>query len=155
MELLAYDEFSALRLRQFIPPGAKTGWYSCDRKLWRCAEHETFASYTVFCFADEAHTSVSGIVSALEDDWPLDAANALLSALHLPLDMTATVEELVAKLGKPEYQATKPTAQGLLFFRFVVGSRWPYLLGLHVRPSGGLARIFIGRKDMLVPGEEE
>jgi hypothetical protein len=155
MEVLPYDEFSALRLRQFLPPDAKTGWYSCDRKMWLCARHETFGRYTAFCFADEQHTMVSGIVSALETDLGADASNAMLRALHLPFDLQASADDVSAKLPKPQYVSEKPTYEGLLFFRFTVGLRWPYLLGLHLRPTGGVAKIFIGRQDMLVPDEDE
>lgn len=155
MELLPYDEFSALRLRQFLPPDAETGWYDCDRKMWRCADHETFGDYTVFCFADADHTTVSGIVSAMETDLGADASNALLRALRLPFELQATVDEILTKLPKPEYVSPEPTYEGLLFFRFTVGSRWSYRLGLHVRPTGGVTKIFIGRGDMLVPDEDE
>jgi hypothetical protein len=156
VELLPYDEFSALRLGQFLPDGAATGWYSCDRQVWRCARHQTFGTSTAFCFADEAGSTLSGIVANMKaGELPLDAADAILRAIGLPLDTSATADEVLAKLGKPNYASGAPNYEGLLFFRFVVGARWPYLLGLHVRPSGGLARFLIGRSDMLVPDPDE
>jgi hypothetical protein len=156
MELISYEEFSALRIGQFLPPGTKTGWYSCDRQLWRCAEHETFGTSTAFCFADEMHSTLSGIVANMgAGELPLDIADAMLGAVRLPLDTRATADEVLAKLGKPDYASGAPDYQGLLFFRFVIGVRWPYLVGLHVRPTGGLGRFFVGRKDMLVPDPDE
>jgi hypothetical protein len=156
MELLPYEEFSALRIGQFLPPGAKTGWYSCDRQLWRCEAHETFGTSTAFCFADEERSTLSGIVADMKaGDLPLDTADAILRALKLQLDTSATVDEVLAKLPKPDFASEKPNFEGLLFFRFVVGARWPYLLGLHVRPNGGLGRFFIGRGDMLVPDPDD
>ena len=165
MELLPYEEFSALRLKQFLPPDAEIGDFQCDRQVWQCEYHDDFGELTRFCFADNPPTTLSGIDTELgEGALPFEVGDAILRALRLPVDTRATRDELLAKFGKPDYcwrdDPTLPRAarngKDTDFLRFDVGAEWPYKVAFTVRLSGGgLTRFWIARKDMLVDEEND
>jgi hypothetical protein len=160
MELLPYEQFSALRLAQFLPPDAQVDNYECDRQAWRCEYHDAFGEATIFCFADSPPTTLSGIDTELgEGGLPLEIGDAILRALRLPVDTRATRDQLLATFGKPDYclrdDPTLPRASRDRadddFLRFDVGSQWTYKVGFTVRlDGGGLTRFWIARKDLWV-----
>jgi len=156
MELLPYEEFSALRLQQFLPPDAEINDYECDRQTWKCEYHEIFDESTLFCFADNPPTTLSGIGTDLgEGGLPFEIGEAILRTVRLPVNTRATRDELIAKFGKPEYcwldDGPEATREGLDFLRFDVSGRWPYKVAFTVRlEAGGLTRFFIARKDFWV-----
>jgi hypothetical protein len=162
MELLPYEEFSALRLAQFLPPDAEINDYQCDRQVWQCEYHDTFGESTMFCFADNPPTTLSGIRTGLGDDGlPLEAGDAMLRALRMPVDTRVTRGELLATFGKPDYawsdDATIPPKgrdKAHDFLRFDVGSQWPYKVAFTVRlDGGGLRDFWIARMDFWVADE--
>jgi len=163
MELLPYEEFSALRLKQFLPPDAEIGDFQCDRQVWQCEYHDDFGELTRFCFADNPPTTLSGIDTELgEGALPVEVGDAILRALRLPVDTRATRDELIAKFSKLEYCSSddetippKGRDKEHDFLRFVVGSEWPYRVAFTVRlDGGGLTRFWIARMDFWVDGEE-
>ena len=163
MELLSYEEFSSLRLKQFLPPDAEIDDYQCDRQVWQCEYHDAFGESTIFCFADNPPTTLSGIDTGLgEAGLPLEVGDAVLRTLRLPVDTHATRDELIAKFGKPNYCSSEDETIPLRgrdkehdFLRFVVGSKWPYRVAFTVRlDGGGLTRFWIARKDFWVDEDE-
>ena len=162
MELLPYEEFSSLRLKQFLPPDAEIDdddW--CTPPIWRCKGHDICPQTAIFCFADDdPRTTVSGIgLFKLGDDGlSFEAADAILRALRLPVTTRATREELIAHFGMPEY-CWQDSGQGADtewhrahdFLRFVIGSTWVYRAAFTVRLDGsGLATLWICRNDFWI-----
>jgi hypothetical protein len=154
MDLLPYEQFSALRIQQFLPPDAEIGAYECDRQAWRCEYHATFGDTTLFCFADKPPTVLSAIYTDVGGSGlPVAAADAILRALQLPVDTTVTPEQLLEQFGAANY-AVEDEGDGLRFLRFLVGSRWPYYIGFSVRSAGGLIRFWIARKDFFLDEDQ-
>lgn len=163
MELLPYEEFSSLRLKQFLPPDADIDdddW--CSPPIWRCKGHDVCPQTAIFCFADDdPRTTVSGIgVFKLGDGGvSFEAGDAILRALRSPVSTRATREELIAHFGEPEYcWRDDPTLPGANlvrsdtdFLRFVIGSTWVYRAGFTVRLDGsGLTTFWICRNDFWI-----
>jgi hypothetical protein len=161
MELLPYEQFSALRLEQFLPPGAEVDDYQCDRQIWQCEYHDAYGESTIFCFADNPPRTLSGIDTGIgEGGLPVEAGDAILRALRMPVDTRVTRDELLARFGRPDYcwldDATIPRSDPQRdFLRFDVGSQWPYKVAFTVRLDGsGLTRFWIARKDFWVEEDD-
>ena len=88
MELLPYEQFSAFRLEQFLPPDAEIVNGECDRQVWRCQCHSFFARATIFCFGDIPPATLSGIDTELGEGalptWALAAPAAVVAVVAPP-----------------------------------------------------------------------
>ena len=150
MELLPYNEFASLRMKEFWPPSAQIDWFTsyttllgyanCDGEVYR---------YAYFIRDTQAPDDLGGI--ALEslgpDSCPEGAAERLLARLHLPLSAGMSLDEVLARLGEPvERSVTEPDMATHL--EFVVGRDWPYHVFCSVWPGRGLQYIAVLRKDL-------
>src|SRR5690348_7726248 len=133
MELISYDNFSRLRIEQFVPAGAEVReWSDGDdcQSICRVGNMFVFGPHTYFGYADSPPTILTVIDATIgEEELPAAAGDALLRTLGVPISTRGTIEELLSTFGKPDYAWPKPNAQGRQFFRFKVGERWPYVVG--------------------------
>ena len=150
MELLPYNEFASLRMKEFWPPSAQIDWFTSytTRLGYANCDGEVYG-YAYFIRGTQAPDDLGGI--ALEsldaESCPEGAADRLLARLHLPLAAGMSLEDVLARLGEPvERTVIEPNMETHL--EFVVGRDWPYHVFCIVWPDRGLQYIAVVRKDL-------
>jgi hypothetical protein len=132
MELPAYDELGALRLRDFLRRGVRdlTDWEYAGKR-W-VGEAAGFTEVLRLERDPEVVRSVALDLVKL----PSRVQARLLEALGLPLRRGATLAQLRAVLGKPRSEHSFVPDRTTYEFR--VGTRWRYRISCTVLRKGGL-----------------
>jgi hypothetical protein len=145
MELIPYDQFAALRLRNFVPNPAtvseETGWEWMG-SLW-INEGIGFTSFS-------RHVTTPNETGGLEINFPElppDAVQRLLSTIGLPLSPGMIDEEVIAALGKPT--KTDHFVSDRQTHNFTIGSAQPYRVSCTVHEKNGLIFVTVVRPDLV------
>ena len=128
MDLISYEEFSQLRLRQFFGPDVSIHEEESGVQtvcgLGGCEE----VGFTNFSWPQNEPHRVAGIDLMFgEGDCPPEIAKAILARVGLPLVPDMPKDEVLKLMGTPELTNDYPT--GVVFFRFLCGRAWPYYVG--------------------------
>jgi hypothetical protein len=151
MEILPYNDFSSLHIRQFFPDSAgiredADGLEQSVLGFNRCRHYFAFG-FTFFCYLKSPPRKLAAIdVDLREGELPPTVAASLLHVLQLPVRNGMTATELHSLFGGHDY-ASETEANPVRFYRFVCGSRCPYVLGFHVHAIDGLNGFWIVRQD--------
>jgi len=151
MELITFEEFSKLRIREFFPEG--TRMFLHEEGFTECAigpaATEGFA-FTYFAWrADEPRMTTE--VALDFSECPSDIGQRILNAIKLPLQPGMPLAEAQSLLGNPDYSDLSAEGQGVV--RFVCGEKHPYFVTCSFTKAEGLTGVVIFRKDYWHPPE--
>ena len=145
MELISFEQFGKLRLKQFAPPEAEvfeSGGYEWMGGFW-INEGIGFTSMS-------RHEDTPEETGGLEVDFselPESAVPAIFDATQLPLRRGMSFEEVRSVLGEPEkthvFVADRKT------YEFTVGSQQRYYVSATLDDADGLIYVEVIRKDVL------
>ena len=147
-QLLSYQEFSDLRLSQFLPDDELqrevvplTNWAFMGG-TWK--GHAI--GFTEFLCLE---TPPSGLGSIAIDaqGLPKQVVSAILAKLRLPISLGMSAETLESIVGEPSRKHSFVSDR--VSYEYTIGSSEPYRLGLTILREGGLAYIVVTRKDIL------
>jgi hypothetical protein len=149
MELIPYNQFAKLRLKQFV--GSDVEVTEGDGWEWMGGHwiNEGISSFTSFSRLKDTPEETGGLEIDL-DELPASSARAILGAIQLPLRSGMKLEEVYAVLGEP----TKKDAFGKHVHdrqtdEFEVGSKEAYYVSSTVHNDSGLIYLTVIRKDVL------
>ena len=146
MELLSYEQFGKLRIRDFFPKNVE--FFLDEVGSTECAIgpacSEGFA-FTYFAWIGEGKM-ISEIALDFREECPKEIGQNILDTVKLPLQPNISLPLIKRKLGQPEFADLSSNDEG--FARFICGKKWPYYVGCHVRKQEGLIAIVIFRKDL-------
>ncbi len=145
MELISYEQFAKLRLRDFVPDGAAIGETSDWEWMGSCWHNEGIG-FTSF----SRHASTPDDTGGLEISFPELSANCnhrLLCAIGLPLRPGMSTAEVLSVLGTPT--GTHQFVPDRRTYEFTVGSAQPYVVGCTVVDTEGLIHVTVVRPDLL------
>ena len=145
MELIPYEQFSRLRMKQFAPAHIEVS--EGDGFEWMGG----FWIYEGIGFTGVArHEDTPDEAGGLAVDFrelPKSATSAIFDAIHLSLRQGMTLEEVRSALGEPEH--TDVFVADRKSYDFTVGSRNPYHVSATVHETDGLIYVAVIRKDVL------
>jgi hypothetical protein len=145
MELISYEQFVTLRLRDFVPDPAAVGetadWEWMDSHWLN--EGIGFTSFS-------RHVSTPDETGGLEisfPELPAEAIQRLLTRLGLPLHPGMSDDEVLSAMGEPTI--THEFVPDSRTYDFTVGSSEPYLVGCTVQDTDGLIHVSVVRPDLI------
>lgn len=145
MELIPYEQFGRLRLKQFVPVGTEV--LEADGYEWMGGFwiNEGIGFTSMSRHEDTPHET--GGLEVAFSELPESAASAIFNAIHLPLHRGMSLKEIQSVLGEPEethvFVADRKT------YDFTVGSRQRYHVSTTVHDEDGLIDVVVIRKDVL------
>ena len=144
MELISYEDFSRLRMKQFAPAGIEV--FEGDGYEWMGGFwiHEGIGFTGVARHEDTPHEAGGLAVDFRE--LPESSTLAIFDALHLARP-GVTLEEIRSVLGEPE--RTNVFVADRKSYDFTVGTRYPYHVSATVHDTDGLIYVAVIRKDVL------
>jgi hypothetical protein len=146
-ELLPYEEFGDLRMRDFWPSSAEifqeTGVECCIgygngegvgfcHFLWPSRQPGRVAEIRLEAFGP--------------DDCPEYVAEDLFRVLHLPIRPGMAQVDVRAALGRPLYESNP--VDDVMVDHFRCGNRWPFRVICTFRTADGLVSVLIVRADL-------
>jgi hypothetical protein len=152
MELISFQDFGELRIRDFFPEGSQlfldeTGSTTCAIGY---AATEGLA-FTYFAWRANEPRKTAEIALDFREECPHEVGRRILDAIRLPLSPGISLGEAQRVLGQPEY--TDLTAEGQGVVRFVCGESCLYFVACVFVKDEGLTGINVFRKDYLQPPE--
>lgn len=145
MELIPYEDFARLRMKQLAPGkevSESDGWEWMGG-FWI---NEGIHGFTSLSRHEDTPDETGGLEVHFSD-LSRGEVLAMLAAIHLPLRPGMTLPEVVAVLGQPEeihvFVSERKT------YDFTVGSRCPYYVSATVHDTTGLIYVAVLRKDVL------
>lgn len=145
MELISYEQFAKLRLRDFVPDpaavGETTDWEWMD-SFW-LNEGIGFTSFS-------RHVTTPHDTGGLEisfPELPPDASQHLLSSIGLPLHPGMSNDDVLSTFGEP--MTTHQFVPDRRSYDFAVGSTQPYLVSCTVQDTDGLIYLSVVRPDLI------
>jgi len=152
MELISYQDFSKLKIRDFFPVG--TQLFLDETGSTECAIGPAATeglTFTYFAWrSDEPHATAE-IALDFREECPPVVGMKILEAIKLPIAPGMSLTDLERVLGNPEFSNLSGEGQG--FVRFLCGNEWPYFVGCDVIPGQGVIGVIIFRKDYWQPPE--
>jgi len=145
MELIPYEDFSRLRMKQFAPAGIEVSegdGYEWMGGFWI---HEGIG-FTGVARHEDTPDEAGGLAVDFRE-LPESATLAIFDAIHLPLRPGMTLEEVCSVLGEPEH--THVFVADRKSYDFTVGSHFPYHVSATVHDTHGLIYVVVIRKDVL------
>ena len=146
MELITYNEFAKLRMKQLVPADTEViethGWEWMGG-FWI---NEGFR----FCTSLSRHVDTPDEAGGLEIDFrdlPQSLVLGICDKIHLPLRPGMNLEEVLSILGQPEQTYTFVADRKT--YDFTVGSQYPYHVSATVHETDGLIYVTVIRKDVL------
>ena len=145
MELISYEQFGKLRLKQFAPPEAEV--FESDGYEWMGGFWiNEGTGFTSMSRHEDTPEETGGLeVDLLE--FPESAVSAIFEAIQLPLRRGMSFEEVRSVLGEPEkthvFVADRKT------YEFTVGSQQRYYVSATLDDADGLIYVEVIRKDVL------
>jgi hypothetical protein len=148
MELIPYNEFARLRMKQFAPAGTEV--YETDSCSWEWMGglwlNEGICGFTSLSRHEDCPDETGGLEVGFRDLSP-SGVLAIFDAIHLPLRPGMTLEEVKSILGEPEQ--THVFVADRKSHDFTVGSQYPYHVSATIQASDGLVHVTVIRKDVL------
>lgn len=145
MELISYNEFSRLRLRDFcrdkIAESDTPDWEWMGGQ-WYCDS----VGFTWFGCLHDTPKETGGLEVDL-GDLPERVWLRILDSLHLPLRAGMTFDMIASILGQPFEIGT--FVENRKTYEFRVGSAYPYIVSCTVLDDGGLVFVSVIRQDVL------
>lgn len=146
MELISYEEFSRLNLNAFFMPTEIRNIGPSVECALGFGGGQSYGSTALFWPDD-----FPGLVGELQLDMrigecPLPIASKILLAIQLPLLPGDSQEKILIALGQPEYRENEFGDE--IFYRFIVGKQYPYVVGCHFSKSDELNGLMVVRRDM-------
>lgn len=147
MELISYDEFRGLRLRQFCAPKTKVERLGSDGEyMGRTWSGEGIRGVD-FLWPGKAGPNLACILLALQPRFcPAEVEQAILAALYLPLKRGMTSAQVRRVLGAP---ALRHAGSDWETVKFRCGRKWRYLIMADFGTDSGLRNLDIARMDAL------
>jgi hypothetical protein len=145
MELISYEEFGRLRMKQFVPRDAEV--IEADACEWMGG---FWINEGIGLTSMSRHEDTPSETGGLEVDFselPESAVAAIFDAIHLPLRPGMTLEEVRSVLGAPEQ--THVFVADRKSYDFTVGSQYMYHVSATVHDANGLIDVVVIRKDVL------
>ncbi len=140
---MSYEEFGKLRFLDFFPQTDM--YFNDDVGGTTCSiGYGAVDGYGFTGFVSPASQigQTSEISVSFSKDCPELEGNAFLRYLGLELRKGMSFAQIVSLLGTP------PDPENPNSPRYVIGTEWPYYLGLVIDDSKGLEKIWICRKDL-------
>lgn len=154
MELIPYNQFAKLRLKQFVD--GRTQVNEMDGVEWLGGYGISEGIRGSDFFRWEKTPNETGAIAVYCADIPENVERKILDAINLPLRSGMKLEEIYSVLGKPtETDVFKGHLGDRQSDEFVVGSEQPYRLSVTVHTTDGLIYIAIVRGDILSNIEAE
>lgn len=128
MDLISYEQFAQLRLRDFFGPDisihVEESGVQTVCGLGGCEE----VGFTSFAWPQTEPHSVGGIDLMFTDgECTPEIAKAILRRVGLPLNPGMRKDEVANVLGTGHLVNEYPS--GVVFIRFLCGEKWPYYVG--------------------------
>jgi len=145
MELISYEDFSRLRMKQFAPADMEVSegdGYEWMGGFWI---HEG-VGFTGVARHEDTPDEAGGLEVDIRE-LPESATLAIFAAIHLPLRPRMTLDEVRSIVGEPE--RTNVFVADRKSYNFTVGSRYPYHVSATVHDTDGLIYVVVIRKDVL------
>lgn len=146
MELISFQEFGKLRIRDFFPEGSQL--FLDESASTECAigrsATEGFA-FTYFAWRPNEPRMTAEVALDFREECPPEIGIKILEAIKLPLKPGMPLREVQQLLGQPEF--SNLSAEGEGFVRFVCGETWPYYVGCNVTNRSGVTGVIVFRKD--------
>jgi hypothetical protein len=145
MNLISYEQFAKLRLRDFVPAGVPiedtSGW-EWEGSIW----HNEGIGFTSF----SRHISTPDETGGLEisfPELPSECIQRLFMAVGLPLRPGMSTADVQSVLGKPsktyQFVPDRRTCE------FIVGSAHSYIVGCTIDDLEGLIYVTVVRPDLV------
>jgi hypothetical protein len=151
MELISYEEFAKLRLKQFLDADADIDEME-DTEWMGGVWISEAVGITGFRRLEKTPDEMGGL-EIIFSEIPKKAALAILDALRLPLRPEMTFEDVHSLLGEPE--AVEEPTDEWKNYDFTAGSLHPYYLSCSIYNAGGMMGLALIRKDVLERIEDE
>jgi len=145
MELISYNEFGRLRLREFCGDEvAESEYADCE---WMGSHwYSDGIGFTWFGRLHDMPQETGGLEVALLDI-PEPVWSRIFASLHLPLRAGMTLDAITGILGAPF--ETRTFVEDRKTYRFKVGSKHPYRISCTVHDDDGLIFVSVIREDVL------
>jgi hypothetical protein len=151
MKLISYEQFAALRLRDFVPQDviiADTPDWEWMHSLW----HNEGIGFTSFSRHVSRPNETGGLEIAFSE-LPDECIERLLVAIGLPLRPGMSAAEVLKLLGAPT--STHQFAPDRQTYGFTIGTAsQPYHLDCTIDHAQGLVFVVVIRSDLLFRDEE-
>jgi hypothetical protein len=146
MELIPYNVFAKLRMKQFVPTGTEV--FESDGWEWMGGIwiNEGIPGFTSISRHEDTPDEAGGLEVDFRDLSPTEIA-AVFEALHLPLQPGMTSDQLRSVLGVPDQ--TDSIYGDRRSHSFTIGADYPYLVSTTVHDAEGLIYVTVVRKDVL------
>lgn len=151
MEIIPYEQFARLRLRDYADNPAEVA----EESHWEWMGsrwHNEGIGFTSF----SRHVSTPDDTGGIEVSFPELSAEAnrrLLTAVGLPLQPGMSHDEVLALFGEPV--ETHQYVPGRCSYDFTVGSTEPYVVGCTVDDTKGLIHLTVIRADLMKDEDDE
>lgn len=145
MQLIDYNQFAVLRLRDFVPDGTAIGEVSGWEWMGSCWYNEGIG-FTSF----SRHISMPDQTGGLEisfSELSAERSQRLLSAIGLPLLPGMSASEVLSAMGQPAEE--RQFVPGRCLYEFRVGNYQPYVVDCTVDGTEGLIHVAVVRADLL------
>jgi hypothetical protein len=145
MELISYEQFAKLRLRDFVPDRSairETPDWEWEGSFW-FNESIGFTSFS-------RHVTTPDETGGLElsfSEMPAEFNQRLLSVIGLPVRRGMSHSEALSALGVPT--RTHQFVRDRRSCEFTVGSDQPYVVGCTIQEIEGLIHVTIVRSDLV------
>jgi hypothetical protein len=150
MELISYDEFGKLRLRDFFPAGTRIfldEWGSTECAIGPAATEGM--AFTYFAWRPEDGQKTAEISLDFREECPAEVGRKILDTIKVPLRPGMHLREIERVFGRPEFSMLSEQGEGVV--RFICGEIWPYYVACNVTKDAGLTGIDVFRKDYWDP----
>lgn len=144
MELISYDDFSKLRLIDFVPAGqgVKSAW---GTEAYIGFSDGEFYRFCYFLWDVDWPRQVSEIrIESFADD-VRSTSLEILRAMELPLLPGMTVDRVLGLCGNDVAQLR--SVEHLTFAHFILGDRHPYHIHCTFQGDTGLSGVIVVRGD--------
>lgn len=145
MELIPYQQFAKLRMKQFVPADAEVSEGDGHEWMGGFWIHEGIG-FTGIARHEDTPDEAGGLALDFRE-LPESAISAIFDAIRLPLRPGMSFEAVRSVIGEPEethvFVADRKT------YDFTVGSHQPYHVSATVHDADGLIYVAVIRKDVL------
>ena len=147
MELISYEQFGKLRLKQFVPANKEI--FDSDGHEWMNGWWINEGIGITGISRHEDTPDEAGGLEVLFSELSASATVAMLDAIRLPLHPGMTFENLRSVLGEPQQTEFFPTIPDRKHYKFTIGSEHPYHVSCTIHDTDGLIGIAVIRNDVL------
>lgn len=152
MELISFQDFSKLRIRDFFPEG--THLFLDETGSTECAIGPAATeglAFTYFAWRSDESRMTADVALDFREECPPEIGQRILDAIKLPLRRGMSLAAAQRLLGQPEYLDLSADGQGVV--RFVCGEKCPYFVACDFIKDEGLTGIVVFRRDYWHPPE--